>query len=181
MIVDHLGPHGVEQLVKALGGEALEKGVGVPLVAHAVHHLAVVVAVGIHHGVHGVDVILAVAVDGDGDVAFVPRLHQPGQNGVLMAPVAALADAKIMGVAFGQIADNLPGAVFGTVVHKEHAAVRADFAGVRQIGDFFQEHFAGDGQDFLLVVAGYDNVKDRLLPGCVHRISTPLLGRFNTV
>ena len=38
----HFGSHPIHQLVEALGGEALEEGVRVPLAANAVDHLAAV-------------------------------------------------------------------------------------------------------------------------------------------
>ena len=66
--------------------------------------------------IHRVDVVLTVAVDGNGNVALVLGLHQTGENGVLMAAVAALADADIMRVLACKITDELPSAVFGAVV-----------------------------------------------------------------
>ena len=68
VVEDDVGPQRVHQVVEALGGEPLEEGVGVPAAAHAVHHLRAVQIL-LHHLVHGVDVVLPVAVDGDGDVA----------------------------------------------------------------------------------------------------------------
>ena len=159
VVVHHLGPHGVEQLVEPFGGEPLEKGVAGAAAAHAVDDLAAV-PVGVHHPVHGVDVVLAVAVDGDGDVAAVLGFHQPGQHGVLVAPVAALADADIVRVACGQAADDLPGPVLRPVVDKQHPAVGADFAGGGQVGDLFQKQRRSDGQYLLLVVAGDDDVQN---------------------
>ena len=87
MVEHHLRAHPVHDLVKALGGEALEEGVGVALGTHAIHDLAALPVL-LHHLVHGVDVVLAVAVDADGDVAFVLHGHQAAQKGVLVPPVA---------------------------------------------------------------------------------------------
>ena len=159
MVEYDLGPHGVQQLIEAFGGKALEKGVGVPFAAHTVHNIAAV-TVGVHHAVHGVDIVLTVTVDGDGDVAAALGLHQPGQHGVLVAAVAALADADIVRIARGQLVDDLPCAVLGAVIHKQDPAVRADFACSGQIGELLQEHRRGDGQNLLLVVAGDDDIQD---------------------
>ena len=165
MVIDHLGPHHGQELVKALGGGPLEEGVRLPAGADAVDHLTAVM-VGIHHGVHGVDVVLAVTVDGDGDVALILGLHQPGQHGVLMAPVAALANAQIVLVLAGKIGDNVPGSVLTAVIDEEDAAVLTDLAGGGEGFDLIQEHGGGDGQHLLLVIAGNDNKQS----GC-HRLS----------
>ena len=159
MVEYDLGPQGIQQLIEAFGGKALEKGVGVPLAAHTVHNITAV-TVGVHHAVHGVDVVLTVTVDGDGDVAAALGLHQPGQHGVLVAAVAALADADIVRIARSQLIDDLPCAVLGAVIYKQDPAVRADFACSGQIGELLQEHRRSDGQNFLLIVAGDDDIQD---------------------
>ena len=117
MVKDNLGAHRVQQLVEALRRKALEKGVGLALAAHAVHNITAV-AVGVHHAVHCVDIVLPIAVDGNGDVATALSLHQARQYGVLVAAVAALADADIVCIAGRQLVDDFPRAVLGAIVHK---------------------------------------------------------------
>ena len=48
VVIHHLRAHGGQKLIKALGGEALEKGVGLPAGAHAVDHIAAG-QVSVHH------------------------------------------------------------------------------------------------------------------------------------
>ena len=160
-VVEHdVRPQQVHQVVKPLGGKALEKGVGVPAAAHPVDHLGPG-QVFADHLVHGVDVVLAVAVDGDGHVrAVVPGLHQPGQHGGLVAPVAALADADVVLVLAGKLADQLPGGVPAAVVHKADPAFAAHQARRGQVLHLLQKLRRSDGQDFLLVVAGDDDPED---------------------
>ena len=107
MVKDNLRAHGVEDFIKALRGKAFKKCVGLALAAHAVHDVAAV-AVGVHHGVHRVDVVLPVAVDGNRNVAAAFGLHQARQHGILVAAVATLADADVMLVTGGQFVDNFP-------------------------------------------------------------------------
>ena len=133
VVKDDLGAHGVEDFIEALRGKALKKRVGVALAAHAVHDVAAV-AVGVHHGVHRVDVVLAVAVNGNRNVAATFGLHQARQHGILVAAVAALADADIVRVTRSQVTDNFPRPVLRAVVHKQHAAFRADLARGGQVG-----------------------------------------------
>ena len=142
-------------MIKALGGEPLEEGVGVPAAAHTVHHLGTVQIL-FHHLVHGVDVVLTVAVDGDGDVAAVAvqRLHQPRQHGVLVAAVAALGNADIVLILRGKALDQLPRFVAGAIVDEQHPALVADHAFFGEAGDLLQEHRRCNGQHLLLVVAG---------------------------
>ena len=135
MVENNLGPHPVHELIEALSGETLEEGVGVPLAAHAVDHLAAV-QISIHHFIHGVDVVLAVTINGDGDVAAVLGFHEACKDRILMSPIAALADAQIMGVRLGKVFNNIPGVVFRTVIYKEHTAIRGNFSGGFQILDF---------------------------------------------
>ncbi len=127
-------------MIEPLGGEPLEEGVGIPAAAHTVDHLGTV-QIFLHHFVHGVDVILSVAVDGNGDIAAaaVQRLHQTGQHGVLVTPVPALGNADVMLVLSGKIADQLPGFVLGAVVDEQHPAFVADQALPGQTADLFPE------------------------------------------
>ena len=145
-------------MVEALGGEPLEEGVGVPAAAHAIDHLGPGEILP-DHLVHGIDVVLTVAVDGDGNVAAaaVERLHQPGQHGVLVAAVAALGDADEVLVLSGKLLDEGPCGVAGAVVDKEHPALLADKARCGEVADLFQEQGGRDGQHLLLVVAGDDD------------------------
>ena len=149
----------VHQVVEALGGEPLEEGVGVAAAAHAVDHLGPVQIL-LDHLVHGVDVVLPVAVDGDGDVA-VAGLNQSGQHGVLVAAVPALRNADEMLVFLCKFADQLPSGVLGAVVDEEHPALVADHLFFRKGLDFLQEHRCRDGQDLLLVVAGDHDPENR--------------------
>ena len=114
-------------MVKALGGEALEEGVCIAAAAHAVDHLGTVQIL-FNHLVHGVDVVLAVAVDGDGDIAAaaVQGFHQTGQHGVLVAAVPALRDPDEMLILFCKPGDELPCLIPGAVVDKQHPALVAD-------------------------------------------------------
>ena len=86
MVENHLGPHGIQQLVEALCREALEERVGIPFAADTVNHLAAV-QIGIHHGIHCIDIVLSVAVDGNGDITAVLGLHQSRQNGIPQHPL----------------------------------------------------------------------------------------------
>ena len=154
-VVEHdIRAKGIHQVVEALGGEPLEEGVGVPAAAHAVDHLGTV-QIFLHHLVHGVDVILTITVDGDGDVAVVGAgLHQARQHGVLMAPVPALGNADEMRILLCKAADELPGLIAGTIVDEQHPALVADHAFFGEAGDLLQEHRRCNGQHLLLVVAG---------------------------
>ena len=87
MVEDHVDAHGLEDAVEALGRGALEEGVGLALGAHAVDDFAPIVQICVDHGVHGIDVVLPVAVDADGHIVGATGLHQPGEEGVLMPAV----------------------------------------------------------------------------------------------
>ena len=160
MVVHDLGPHGRQQLIKALCGKALEEGIGLPARADPVYHL-IALQIPLDHLVHGVQVVLAVTVDRDGDVAAVLGLHESGQNGVLVAAVAALRDADKVGVLPGQRADDVPCLVAAAVVDEEHAAVIADLARRDEVLKLLQKQRRRDRQDRLLVVAGNDDIQDR--------------------
>ena len=130
-------------MVEALGGEPLEEGVGVPAAAHAVDYLGAVQIL-FDHLIHGVDVVLTVAVDGDGDVAAaaVERLHQPGQHGVLVAAVPALGDADEVIILRGELLDEGPGGVAGAVVDEEHPALLATRPAAERSFIFFRNRGA---------------------------------------
>ena len=146
-------------MVEALGGEPLEEGVGVPAAAHAVDYLGAVQIL-FDHLVHGVDVVLAVAVDGNGHVGQVLGGHQARQQSVLMAAVAGKADAPVMLVRFSQASDDVPGLILGTVVDEQYAAFVRYLARCGKVFDFFQEHAAGQGQHGLFIVTGNHDIQD---------------------
>ena len=75
-----------------------------------------------------VDIILAIAINGNGDIAMVLCFHQTGKHGVLMAAVAALGDADVMFILLCQVTDDFPGFIPGTIVDKEDTAAVADFS-----------------------------------------------------
>ena len=76
MVEDRLDAHRVQQLVESLGGEPLERGVGVARAAHAVDHVAALAVAQQHLGNLG-HIVLPVTVQGHGDVAVSTALHEP--------------------------------------------------------------------------------------------------------
>ena len=161
VVVHHLSPHGVQQFIKTFGGKTFKESIGIALTAHTVHHIAAV-PISIHHAVHGVDVVLAVAIDGNCDVAAVFCLHQACQHCVLVPTVAALADTDIVFITGRQLVDDLPGAIPRAIIHKQHPAVGADLPCRCQVVDFLQKQRCRNRQHLLLIIAGDDDVKDRV-------------------
>ena len=164
VVEDNFGPECLHQPVEALRGRALEEGILIPPGADAVDDFRAF-QVFLHHPVHRVDVVLAVAVDGDRDIAAVLCLHQAGQHRVLMAQVPALADPDIMFVRSRQFPDDVPGPVFRAVVDEQDPAVCADPVRFRQFPELLQEHRGRQGKHLLLVVAGDHDPQNR---SCAH-------------
>ena len=155
MVVHDLRPHCREQLIEALGSETLEEAVRLPARAHAVDDV-IALQILLHHLIHGVDVVLPVTVDGDGDVAAVLCLHEAGQHGILVAAVAALGNAEIVRILFCQVFDDLPGVVPAAVVDKQHAAVLADFPGGGEVLHLVQE-LRSCYREYRLFVVAWDH------------------------
>ena len=164
MVIHRFHAHRIQQLVVALGGKPFEEGIGIPFTSDTVDNLAAV-QIGIHHGVHGADVILSVAVNGNGDIAFILGLHEPCQHCVLVAPVAALANAGEVAILPGKVSDNLPGSILGAVVDEQYLAVGTDFFRVSQRSQLAKKHGGSNGKNCLLVIAGDHNIQDR----CCHK------------
>ena len=122
MIVDCVTAKLVHKLVEEQGTAALEKTVRMPVRAHTVHDISPVF-VGFYHVVHGVYVILAVAVNAYGNVSLGPGFHETCEQSVLVTEVARQTEAAKVLIPFTQRGHNLPGAVGGTVVDKKYAAV----------------------------------------------------------
>ena len=110
MVEHRLRAQQVHQPVERLGGGALEKGVGFPGGAHAVHDVRPGQVL-VHHGVRRVHVVLEVGVHGDDHIGAVLRGRQPGQQGVLVAPVAGQVYPAQQGVFPVKLGDDLPGMV----------------------------------------------------------------------
>ena len=156
VVVDAFHAHRGEQAVEGLRGEALEERVRLAARADAVDDVAAV-EVGVDHGLHRGDVVLAVAVDRDGGVAAAARLHEAAEQGVLVAAVARQRAAAEGGVGRRQALDELPGAVPRAVVDEQDVARRVDLALGDEVLELCLEQAARDRQDLLLVVAGDDD------------------------
>ena len=89
--------------------------------------------------------------------AAVERLHQSGQHGVLVAAVPALGDADEVIILRGELLDEGPGGVAGTVVDEEHPALLADKARCGEVVYLFQEQGGCDGEYLFFIVAGNDD------------------------
>ena len=174
VIVDDLCPHIIHQFIEALRRHPLEPGVRVPAGTYAVDELASVQVLA-HHLVHGVDIVLAVTVDRDRDVAVLLGLHQAGEHSVLMPPVAALGNAQKVRVFPRKRLDDLPGPVPGAIVYKQHPAFVRDQRLFLQVPDLFQKHGRRDRQDRFFVVTWDHNPQDRLF---LFHVFTILLYHF---
>ena len=97
MVINHFRTHPVQEFVVALRSVALEECICIPAGTHTVNDVAPV-EISVYHLIHGVQIILPVTVNTDGDVAAVFRFHEPGQYRVLVAPVPALGDSLEMAV-----------------------------------------------------------------------------------
>ena len=160
MIEHYLSSHPVHELIESLRGKTFEKSVRIPLAADTIDNLASI-RIGIHHIIHRVDVILSVTINGNRDITYILRFHQPGKHCILMSPVTALADSLIMLILLRQFADNLPCSILATIIHKKNAAVITDFLCIHQFPDLVQKHPAGYRQNFFFVITGNDDIKYR--------------------
>ena len=116
------------QPVKELRRGALEQRIRFAAGAHAIHHIAAGFVFG-QHGVHGMDVVLSVTVQADRHIRLRHRLKEPGQQGILVPPVAGKPHPAHRRLCLRHGADGLPGAVAAAVVHKQHTAVRRNAPG----------------------------------------------------
>ena len=160
VIIYDLSAHGIEQLIEALCRNALEEGVCITGCAHAVDNLTAV-EIGIHHAVHGIDIVLPVTVNGNGDITAVHAFHKPGQHGVLVTAVSALGNALEMRILLREGRDDVPGSVPAPVIDEENPAVFRNLAGCGQVLELLQEHAACGREHFFFVIAGDNNVQYR--------------------
>ena len=157
MVEHDLGAHRIQKLIEALRSKALEKRICLPLAADPVNDL-ISLQIPIYHFIHGVDIILAITVDGDRHITNIFRLHQTSENGILMPTVAALADTDIMGILTGKVADDLPRLITGTVIDEKDPAVRTDLAAGSQLFDLLQKHGCCHGKHLFFIVAGDNDI-----------------------
>ena len=153
MVIDGLNAHGGHELVKALGSDTLEECVRITLAAHAVNHITAI-KISVHHIVHGVDIVLTVAVDRNCHITLVDRVHKPCQHCILMSPVAALGNTLEMHVPLSQTADNVPCLILAAVIYEKNAAVIAYLALSDKGSKLFKKHLAGNGKHLFLIIAG---------------------------
>lgn len=160
MVVNNFCAHGIQEFVERFCGEALEEGICISLGPYAVDDFRALQIL-IHHLIHRTDVVLSVAVDGNRDVAVSSRLHHTGKNSILMASVAALADADVVRVFLGVLRYKVPCVVGGAVVDKKNPTLVADPVGVPKMRQFLEKKRRRDRQHLLLVVTGNDNPENR--------------------
>lgn len=83
---------------------------------------------------------------------------RPANQGVLVAPVTGQVHAAEQGRLLVEGGNDLPSAVFGAVVDKEHPALFADFPCGDKLFQLGLQALGGLGQDLLLIVTGYDDI-----------------------
>ena len=125
MVEHHVCAHHLHDLIKALGGELLEKGIRFPGIPHAVDHVISGIVL-VHHLVNGIDIVLEVGIQGNCHVAVILHCHQAAQQRILVSPVPGQAHALVNGILLVQRLDDLPGAVLRAVVDKDDAALLRD-------------------------------------------------------
>ena len=156
VVIYHLRAQASEHLVVSLRRRPLKPRVRFSVGSDSIHDLAAV-QVAVHHLIHGVQVILSVAVDGDRYIAAVRSFHHAGNQRVLVSPVPALADPQEPGVLVRQAADYLPGAVLRSVIDKEDPAPGVYPPAPDEKLQFVKKHRRCDRQYLLLVIAwNYD-------------------------
>ena len=74
MVENHICPHPVQQFIKALCGKALKESIRFTFASDAIDDFCAI-QVCIHHFVHGIDIILPVTVNGNGNITLVLRFH----------------------------------------------------------------------------------------------------------
>ena len=162
MIVHDLRAHLIHQFIEALGSHTLEPGVRIPAGPDSVDDLAALPVLA-HHLVHRIDIILAVTVNRDSNIAVLLGFHEARENSILMSPVPALGDSQIVRILPGQRLYDLPGGVLRTVIDKKDPALLRDQAFPCKLCDFIQEHRSRDRQYRFLVIAGNDDPQNRKL------------------
>ena len=153
VVIGDIHAQRLHQAIEHQRRAALEGGIGIAPVAHAIDHIASFPVL-FDKAVHGIHIVLQIRIHRNGHVAAAPRGHQPGQQRVLVAPVAAELDPLKQRVFLVQGADQLPGAVAAAVIHQKDAALRRDQALPGQLSHLFHKPARGFRQHLLLVVTG---------------------------
>ena len=157
MIVHHFRAQQVHHFIKSLGGAALKRRIRLTAVAHPVDHIAALAEFP-DKFTQNLHIILQVGVHAHGAVTLLFDGHQPGQQGILMAAVAAELQSADSGMILLQPGDQGPGIIPAAVIHIDNAAVFATQSVLFHAGQFIQQYTGGFGQNLLLVIAG-DNDK----------------------
>ena len=158
VIIDYVCAENIKCLVVSLRGEALHESVCVAVLSYAVNDLAAVVVL-LEHLSHGADIVLAVVIDGDGDVTHVLYLKKTCGNGILVASVTGKADTLNIGLVLcRQLLDHIPGVIAGAVVNEKHAALVADETFVTHLKKLAQEKRARYLDYFCVLVNGYYDI-----------------------
>ena len=158
MVKDDFRPHAPEEPVEAFRRKAFEEAVRVSLVPACVDHF-IAFGIGINHLVHGIYVVLPVAINGNAYIAVIFRFKQSGEQCVLMPPVPRQGNSLVAGILRRKPLYNIPRAVGAAVIDKEDAAVFVDFMLGAELYKLVPEKGAGYGQDGFLIITGDDNIQ----------------------
>ncbi len=107
MIEYYLGSHCIQQLIKTLCRKPLEERIRITLASDSVDNL-ISLKILINHFAHSCNIILTIAIYGNGNITFVSRIHQTSQYYILMSAVSALGYSNKMFISLSQIRNNLP-------------------------------------------------------------------------
>ena len=118
MVIQSIDAHLLLQLIKRLGGQPLQQGIGISLLLNAVYYVKTFVEIP-YHLRNGLKIILNISVDCNYSIGHIPCRHHAGHDGILVADITGEIQAfESLGILCMEAIDNLPCRVATSVVHK---------------------------------------------------------------
>ena len=122
MVIHRILIHALHQLIESLGGESLEEGIGLTLLAHTVDDILAFLHLA-HHIHDNILIVLQVGIDTYHRIAMVYRSFHTCPERILMAPVMRQFDAMHIPMLLGSIRNHLPSMVTTAIVDKQQFCV----------------------------------------------------------
>ena len=157
MVCDHIAAQQVHQIIVDRRRSLFKCAVGMPVIAHAIHHLAAC-HITFQKFVQRFDILLQIRVNGHHRIRILSGCHHARKDCALMAVIACQTDHRKQGVLCGRPVQKAQCIVLAPVIDKHDLASRRNPSCLRKTAHLISQHLCRFLDNFFFIVTRHHQV-----------------------